>query len=821
MMLRLLRSQRLSYLVAPALVLMCAGLEARGSDDSTRVRPPRRPPTKDDNDFYAANREPLLPNPLIKLPVGAVRPRGWLRHQLVLMSEGMTGRLPEVSPWCQKGGNAWLDPEGEGDWGWEELPYWLKGFGDLGYLLDDQRIIDEARVWIEGALRSGRPDGYFGPESNRRNKDVWPNMIMLNVLQSYYEYTGDERVIPLMSRYFMWELGLPDEDLLPGSWQKVRAGDNLESIYWLYNRTGDPWLLLAAEKVHRRTANWTEGVASWHGVNISQCFREPGQYYQQSRKRKHIWAAERNYREVMEKYGQVPGGLFGADENCREGYDDPRQAAETCSIVEMMLSDEILAGITGDPVWLDRCEEVAFNSLPAAMTPDLRGLHYLTAPNMIQLDSGNKSPGVQNGGCMLAYSPGGRYRCCQHNVSHGWPYFTEHLFMATRGNGLAAVLYAPCEVEAKVGGGATVRIVEETEYPFRDTIEFVFTPSEPVQFPFLVRIPGWCDSPRVSVNGEELRTRARAFQYLEIERTWSDGDRVTLELPMEVRVKTWEKNHDAVSVSRGPLTYSLKIGERWVEFGGTEEWPEWEVYPTSDWNYALILDKKDPAGSFEVVEGEGPLPRQPFDLSIPLSIRARARKVPEWTMDNGLVGVLQDSPVLTSEQVEETTLIPMGCARLRITAFPVTAEEGGGSRWDAGPSAELAASHVHDNLMAVKHKSIPDSSNDQKVSRFTWWQHRGTSEWIEERFGKSRKISSCEVYWFDDRGEGSCRVPASWKLLWRDGEEWKEVSARGDYGAERDRFNRVDFEPVETDAIRLEARLQNGYSGGLLRWRVD
>jgi hypothetical protein len=808
----------LMVLLGLGLVLETAPGDAREGDMRTRTL--RVPPAKEGNEFYFSNREPLRPNPLIKLPVGAVRPRGWLRHQLVLMSEGMTGHLAELSHWCQPEGSAWIDPEGQGNNGWEEMPYWLKGFGDLGYLLEDQRIIDEAREWIEAVLAAQREDGYFGPEANRQNKDVWPNMIMLNVLQSFHEYTGDERVLPFMARYFRWELLLPEEDLLPGSWQKVRAGDNLQSVYWLYNRTGEPWLLEVAEKIHRRTANWAEEVASWHGVNISQCFRQPAQFCQQSRIVRHLRATERNYREVMEKYGQVPGGMFGADENCRPGFTDPRQAAETCSMVEFMLSFEILAGITGRTIWLDRCEEVAFNSLPAALLPDLKGLHYLTAPNMVQLDQENKSPGVQNGGCMLAYSPGARYRCCQHNVSHGWPYFAEHLWMATHGNGLAAVLYAPSEVEVRVGNGTTVRIVEETDYPFRDTVDFTLSLAEPTEFPMMFRIPGWCRDPKISVNHQPIRARPRPSSFVMIDRTWQNGDRVRLQLPMEIQLTTWKKNHNSVSVHRGPLTYSLRIGERWQKFGGSDRWPEWEVFPTTPWNYALVLNRREPASSFEVVEREGRLPDQPFDFSVPVGLLAKGRRIENWKLEGGLVGQLRDSPVLTDLPEEDITLIPMGCARLRISAFPVAAEGTRGREWAESMPENVSASHVHDSLHAVCDGILPKSSHDRRVPRFTWWDHRGSTEWVAFRFPKPRKLARSEVYWFDDTGTGSCRVPECWMLLWKDGEAWREISNPTEYDVEPDRMNRVKFDPVVTQEIRLEAKLQEGFSGGILEWRV-
>lgn len=773
------------------------------------------------NDFYVSNREPLLPSPLVKLPIGSIRPEGWLRHQLGLMSEGMTGHLTEISPWCKAEGSAWMDPNGQGERGWEEMPYWLKGFGDLGYVLGDERIIKEARKWIEATLASQEPDGYFGPRANKANYDLWPNMIMLNVLQSFYEATGDPRVLPSMTKYFRWQDSLPIEKLLPESWQKVRGGDNLASIYWLYNHTGEAWLLELARKVHQRTANWTEEIASWHGVNICQSFREPAVYYQQTKEERFLQAAERNYTTVMGLYGQVPGGMFGADENCREGYSDPRQAAETCSIVEFMLSDEMLLKITGNPMYADRCEEVAFNSLPAAQPPDLKGLHYLTAPNMVQLDQGSKSPMLQNGGNMLAYDPYG-YRCCQHNVSHGWPYFAEHLWRATPGNGLAAVLYAPSEVEAKVGDGAKVKIAEKTDYPFGEVVEFAVAPERAVKFLLLLRVPRWCEKAKVSVNGKAAAVKPQPSSYVAINRTWRRGDTVRLELPMHISLTTWEKNKRAVSVSRGPLTYSLRIGEKWVRYGGTDKWPAYEVYPTTPWNYGLVLDSADPAKSFEVVKREGSLADQPFTIeAAPIQLRAKAKRIPQWKMEMGLVGLLQESPARSDEPVETVPLIPMGCARLRLSAFPTIGEGPGAHVWQE-PPAPPTASHVcpFDTVAALNDGLLPKNSNDHSIPRFTWWDHRGTVEWVQYTFPKPRRVASCEVYWFDDTGVGQCRVPASWRVLWLDGEAWRPVNNPSTYAVERDRFNNVTFDQVTTSDLRLEVQLEKGFSGGILEWRV-
>ena len=247
------------------------------------VRVVPAPPTSATNDFYVSNQRPLAPSPLVKLPIGAIKPEGWLQRQLELQADGFTGHLTEISRFLRKDGNAWLASDGQGHSPWEEMPYWLKGFGDTGYVLNDRRIIDEAMVWIEGVLSSRQPDGWFGPVANktgsRREKgkpDLWPNMVALNALQSYYEYTNDPRVLELMQEYFKWQLTVADEDFLPPFWQQQRASDNMASVYWLYNRTGQEYLFQLAAKIQRNMADWTETVASWHNVNIAQCFRAPG-----------------------------------------------------------------------------------------------------------------------------------------------------------------------------------------------------------------------------------------------------------------------------------------------------------------------------------------------------------------------------------------------------------------------------------------------------------------------------------------------------------------------------------------------------------------
>jgi hypothetical protein len=813
-----------------SVLIAAGGAAARGDEESGICV--ARPDTAQGNKFYPGNRPPLLASPFVKLPVGAIRPQGWLRKQLELEAEGFSGHLHELSGFLREEGNAWLSPKGEGHSGWEELPYWLKGYGDLGYVLANERIIKDARRFVEAALASQREDGWFGPRSNLHSEDdgktgkpdVWPNMIMLNVLQSYYEYSGDKRVLQLMTKYLRWELDLPEEDFLPGSWQKVRGGDNLASVYWLYNITGEPWLLELAAKIHRRTIPWEKGVANWHGVNICQSFREPAVYYQQSKDAKHLAATVANYDTVMDLYGQVPGGMFGADENCRTGFGDPRQCAESCSMVEMMLSAEMLLRITGEALWADRCEEVAFNSLPASMTPDLKSLRYLTGPNQILSDRHNKAPGVQNGGAMMLFDPRS-HRCCQHNVAHGWPYFTENLWQAAPGNGLAAVMYAPCQVKAKVGDGTEVTITETTRYPFEDSIEMTIATPTPVAFPLYLRVPEWCSSLAVKINGKALAGSVGPGFYMRIDRTWSNGDKLAVHLPMKIEITKWSKNHDSVSVQRGPLTYSLQIGEKYVRVGGTDQWPAVEIHPTTPWNYGLVLNEKDPAKAFEVFERPWPKDDQPFVWdATPIEMRVKAKKIPAWQADHqGLVGLLQQSPARSDESVEDVTLIPMGCARLRISAFPAIGSGAEAHQWIAPAERDKpSASHCFhaDTLTALNDGQVPKASGDKRIPRFTWWDHKGAEEWVAYTFPKPRQVSQVEVYWFDDTGSGHCRVPKAWHVEWLDGQTWRPVAGAGEYGVALDRFNKVTFQAVTAGQVRLVVELQPNFSAGILEWRV-
>ncbi len=683
---------KLHISVLSAALVFALRVSLAASSDSLRVSVVDRPEASAGNTHYIGNRSPLAPSPLVELPVGSVRGRGWTLRMLQLQNDGFHGHLPEISKYLKREDNRWLSRDGKGRNGWEEEPYWLKGFQDCAFLVGDKDKIAEARVWIEGALNSQQADGWFGPGEGRTGEatdlkgreDLWPNMIMLFCLQSYHNQTGDTRVLQLMERYFRYLQGVPEEKFLVGFWPKMRGGDLLWSVLWLYNRTGGDWLLDLAHKVHRNTARWDQDLISVHNVNIGQGFREPAEYFVVTRDPKYVAATEKVWQKVRNTYGPVPGGMFGGDENCRPGRNGPRQAIETCGIAEEMLSNEILLAITGDLTWADRCENAAFNSLPAAFSADMKALRYLTAPNQPQSDHTSKSPGIENGGPMYCMNPHD-HRCCQHNAGHAWPNFIEHLWYAAPGDGLAAVLYAPCEITAKVGAGAgqQVHITQDTRYPFEETVTMTFKMDAPVSFPLFLRVPSWCNVPAVSINGSSVRADGSKGRYVRIERAWKSGDKIDLRFPMELWMKAWPSNRGFASVERGPLTYSLQIKQRLVRSGGTDAWPAWDLFPDSPWNYALEPRSTGAGGTFTVVKGSWPRDDQPWAESAePIRIRAKARRLPQWGLDEkGLVQELQDSPVRTTEKVEDVMLVPMGAARLRISAFPVAGSGPGAKEW--------------------------------------------------------------------------------------------------------------------------------------------
>ena len=651
-----------------------------------------------DEGTYRNNRYPLLPKAYIELPIGAIHAEGWMEDQLNRMRVGMTGHLDQVYEHVMGPRNGWLG--GDGDV-WERGPYWIDGLLPLAYLLNDQALKEKVQPWIEWALASQKPNGYFGPDTDRpyepglqrdNSHDWWPKMVMLKIMQQYYSATGDERVIQFLTNYFRYQLAeLPKTPLGHWTfWGEQRGGDNLMVVYWLYNITGDQFLLDLGELIHQQSFNWTEVFLhgdelmrqlSMHCVNLGQGFKEPVVYYQQSKDPKQLAAMDRAVATIRQTIG-LPTGLWGGDELLR--YGDPTAGSELCTAVEMMYSLETILQVTGDVKWADYLERVAYNALPTQVTDDYSARQYYQQTNQVSITREWRSFSTPHRDTDILFGELTGYPCCTSNLHQGWPKLVQNLWYATADEGLAALVYAPSRVEACVAGGTRVNVREETGYPFEETIRFhisfVDKKVKELFFPFHIRIPGWCQQPVVKVNDQVVPVEMGAGAVARINRKWKTGDVMTVELPMPLTSSSWYGGSRVIE--RGPLLYALKMNEQWTKHNFEPEWTTaygpWYYEVTSDtpWNYAFRSASLSPAKIDQTitVEKRDWTGKYPWNVeNAPIQLTAKAYRLKNWTLYRGSTGPIGYYTQMDDELGEEETiqLIPYGCTTLRLTEFPV------------------------------------------------------------------------------------------------------------------------------------------------------
>lgn len=617
-----------------------------------------------------------MQQPFAPLPTGSIKASGWLLRQLQIQAGGLGGHLDEFWPIVGPD-SGWSGGKGES---WEDGPYFLDGLVPLAWQLDSPTLKAKAMRFIDWTLDHPWENGMFGPRSN---DDWWPRMVMLKVLTQYHELTGDPRVIPLMTRYFHYQLqALPTRPLR--DWGRMRWQDELVSLLWLYQRTNDATLLELAHLLRQQGYDWQGMFAHFpftqktdadalrkqaggsdafmqdlglqvHGVNVAQSLKASPAWSVTSNNASDREAIHHQLK-MLDTYHGLPNGMFSADEHLAGR--SPSQGTELCTVVETMFSLEVALAITGDAALGDRLERIAFNALPAALTDDMWAHQYNQQPNQVEC-SLHREPWTTDGPESNLFGLEPNFRCCTANFHQGWPKFANSLWMATANQGLAVMSYAPCTVSTVVRS-VPVMVEQVSDYPFRQTVSITVRPQHAVAFPLQLRVPAWSKNTRIAVNGKPV---AATPGFTTIDRTWAPGD--TVEVLFDATVMVERGYNGALSFSRGALVYALPVDEHWVVWRKRGPTNDWQVYPGSRWNVGFRPDAP-------ISVNEHPIGERPFaGGAAAVKLTVQGRYVPTWKASEGNAEpVPADAESSNDEGAQSMTLVPYAGAKLRITAFP-------------------------------------------------------------------------------------------------------------------------------------------------------
>ncbi|MBM3264521.1 MAG: glycoside hydrolase family 127 protein [candidate division Zixibacteria bacterium] len=618
----------------------------------------------------------LKPPTFQPLPLGAIRPEGWMRNQLRIQADGLSGHLDEF--WPDIKDSQWFGGNAEG---WERAPYWLDGFIPLAFLLDDPVLIERVHRHVGYILTHQHEDGWLGPKPEDPGRyDVWAQMLAVKMLSVYHDATGDVRV-PLAIDHALAKLDDHIRRMTLYNWGQARWFETLITLYPRYEATQASWLFDLAVKLHAQGCDWTGFFENWpltaptpkgkwnflgHVVNNAMAIKAPALWWRLSHNERDRIGAYRMINQLDEYHGMITG-VFTGDE-CLAGR-NPIQGTELCAVVEYMYSLEVLLSVLGDPALGDRLEKIAFNALPATFSSDMWAHQYDQQVNQALCAITPDHLYTTNGPESNLFGLEPNFGCCTANLSQGWPKFAAHLWMRTGDGGLAAVAYAPSTVRTQIGNAeVTVRL--DTEYPFRDTLRFTVTTHSPIQFPLLFRIPGWAVG--ASMEAPEFSGTPAPGTFHRIDRVWSGEQEITLRLPMTAT--TSRRYNHAIAIERGPLVYALPVAETWKQVNQDNPHREkphadWEVHPASPWSYALSVDEN--ALEHDVTFSERPVGDCPFSpTGAPVVATVTGHRIPEWQVAHGAATATPPSPVRSFSPPETLTLIPYGCTHLRITELP-------------------------------------------------------------------------------------------------------------------------------------------------------
>ncbi len=627
----------------------------------------------------------------VPLPPGAVRPTGWLRDWAAEAANGITGHLDERTPVYQYGYKGvdfkaiGVQPHGVG-WPIEQSAYWLDGLVRLAYILDDPALIKKVQARldpvVDGVLEGGESLVYWRPKNILKSAfNNWAHSHIGRALVAYYEATGDQRILAALVKVYR-DYPLPE---FSDRFAPVNGMVNLDPMLDTYALSGDKAVLdNALASIDRPSFQqvidrWNRGeLVAGHGVIFYENIRVPALMYPWTGRQELLDATLKTIAWSDRLFG-LPMGLVSSEEYLA-GIGSTRNV-ETCNVAAGPWTFGWLLRITGQRDYADRMEQVFFNAGPAPVARDYQTMSYYQCANRfsLALPDENDHPKAPGAGCYRFSELGHRVLCCVGNLNRVVPNYIQHMWMATLDHGLAATLYGPCNVQGLVADGVPVSIEQRTEYPFADTIDLTIRPDRATRFPLYLRVPQWCDKPVIKLNGKTVQSAIDPRGFVKLLRDWSPGDRVTLKLPMTVRllrgretsypeIPYFQRNRKLASVKaianpyaslyRGPLLFALPIAD--ID-------PN-QPAPDAKWNYALDIDPAQLASQTEVIIKEMPKTWH-WQLSAPpVQLRVPARQF-DWRPTE--LQPLPKEPV-TDGRATTMTLVPYGCTRFRVSMFPVT-----------------------------------------------------------------------------------------------------------------------------------------------------
>lgn len=637
-------------------------------------------------DYFGAYRE---------LPVGAVRPKGWIEAWLRRQGDGLTGH-PEAMEYpyntCLFAGAIPWRPEKHGEiwWPYEQAGYFIDGATRLAALVDAPRSKALSRASLAYIMQNAGP-GKLGASTW-----AWPNAVVGRALMACEDNFGAVRALRA--------------SLGPETSTSGRDGFVAEQALYVYGKTGDRRLLDQARRIYSgyflddpasfSSAAKIRGAAPLraHGVTAAEQLKLAPLYYLHSGDPQALELACTGFAKAVRENMMPDGGMVSSESLGAPAFNSMH---ETCDLTDWSWAMGYMLMASGEGGWGDAIETTTFNALPGAVTKDFRQVQYFSSPNQL-LASNTACPRIAP--TRMSYRPAHDTPCCPGNVSRAMPNYVTRMWMMTKaGDGLAATLYGPCEVRTRLGG-RTVAITETTDYPFRDTIRFDVKLRGAAAFALHLRIPKWCEGARVRVNGADAGIDCRPGAFAEVRRLFRDGDRIDLILPMRVTSRTWYAGA-AASVERGPLVYALKIAETSVTWSkdppsvrailhdrDLNGIPAIEFFPNGEWRYGWEAATLADASAFRVTEF--PVGDNPFlPGAEPVRIEAPVRPLPDWQPDwqpdwrpasNSPVIDFKTAPKTVADlptvgerrrggPVVTATFVPLGATHLRLTTLPLLA----------------------------------------------------------------------------------------------------------------------------------------------------